>query len=187
MFMPTTIRPRRLAASLALVALVGCSDTSLTKDTLPRQAVSGTVTLDGQPLARGKIQFDPVKGEQAPAAFSVGEIKDGKYAIDRAMGPVPGQYKVSISSRPSITIDAGQEPGERPKQEAEKVPAQYNSKSTITKEVTAAGGELRLRPEGELNLDPGPDDRGPAAYFAARASSRIASCRWGPAGFPLAS
>jgi hypothetical protein len=138
--MPTFTTPKRLVASLFLLALVGCTDSTLPRDTLPREAVGGTVTLDGQPLARGKIVFEPIQGDQAPAAFAVGEIKDGKFAIDRASGPVPGQYKVSISSRPSITIGADQEPGERPKMEPEKVPARFNSKSTLTKEVTNGGG-----------------------------------------------
>ena len=34
----------------------GCSQSS---DELPREPVSGTVTLDGQPLASGTIQFSP--------------------------------------------------------------------------------------------------------------------------------
>jgi hypothetical protein len=127
---------RRLAAPLSFLALVGCTDNTKVADTLPRKAVAGTVTLNGQTLAQGQIQFDPVQGTQGPAAIAVADIKDGKFSIDRAMGPVPGSYKVSISSRPSIKIAANEQPGGRPKMEPEKVPAQYNIKSTLTKEIT---------------------------------------------------
>jgi hypothetical protein len=134
--MPTIAITRCLAAPFVLLALVGCGEDTIPRDDLPRESVSGAVTLDGQPMARGTIQFDPVQGTQGPAAFAVGEIKDGKFAIDRARGPVPGQYKVSISSRPPIVIAPDQGPGERPKQEPEKVPVRYNKKSTLTKEIT---------------------------------------------------
>jgi hypothetical protein len=129
----------RLAAPALLLALAGCVDPTITQDTLPRKAISGSVTLDGQPLAEGKIQFDPVEAKPGESAIVVGDIKDGKYAIDRAAGPVPGNYKVSISSVPAIKIDPKEGPGARPKLPPEKVPAQYNTKSTLTKEIPADG------------------------------------------------
>ena len=47
-----------LACGLAfsLFALLGCGGA---EDDLPRQAISGTVTLDGKPLEAGSITFDP--------------------------------------------------------------------------------------------------------------------------------
>ncbi len=109
-------------------------------DTLPRKAVSGTVTLDGQPLAQGRIQFEPIEGSRWGRQSSRSlDIKDGKYAIDRAMGPVPGKYKVSISSRPPIKLDPNEPPGPAPKPEPEKVPAEFNTKTTLTKEVVGEG------------------------------------------------
>jgi hypothetical protein len=83
------------------------------------------------------VTFNPIKGGQEPSAPAVGEIKDGKYSIDKAQGPVPGKYTISVSSRPPIKIGPGEEPGTRPKQDPEKVPAQYNIKSTLEKEVTS--------------------------------------------------
>src|SRR5438270_431670 len=61
----------------------------------PGTAVAGSVSLDGHPLAHGFLQFQPVD-DQAVAAG--GSVTDGKYAIDRAQGPTPGEYKVIISS-----------------------------------------------------------------------------------------
>jgi hypothetical protein len=126
---------RRFAAPLALLALVGCADPAPPVDTLPRKAISGTVTLDGQPLPEGSIQFDPVE-RALGTTVATGGIKDGKYSIERKLGPVPGKYKVSISSIPAIKIGPNEEPGPRPKQDPEKIPAQYNTKSTLTKEIT---------------------------------------------------
>jgi hypothetical protein len=131
--MPTISIPgRRLAALLFLVTLVGCTDGNTTADTRPRKAVTGTVTLDGQPLPQGTITFDPV--ERKPGTtIAVADVKDGKFAIDRGFGPVPDKYKILISSRTATKLNPG-EP--LPKPEPEKVPAQFNSKSTLTKEIT---------------------------------------------------
>jgi hypothetical protein len=127
----------RLAAPLFCLALIGCVDPNQVGDNLPRKAVTGTVTLDGQPLSEGMIQFEPA--ERKPGTtLAVGEIKDGKFAIDRTLGPVPGNYKILISSRPPIKHDPTQSPGPLPKAAPEKVPAQFNSKSTLTKEITDA-------------------------------------------------
>ncbi len=136
--MPTISTPiRRFAASLVLLAFAGCNDPTKVEDTLPRKAVTGSVTLDGQPLSQGVIQFDPAQDNPPPVTVAVAEIKDGKYVIERGLGPVPGNYKVSISSRPPVIIGPGQEPGARPKQDPEKVPAKYNINSTLTKEISS--------------------------------------------------
>ncbi len=59
-------------------------------------AVSGKVSLDGQPIQDGTIQFVPIEGTQGPTAG--GTIKEGAYSIPRDGGPVPGKYRVEISS-----------------------------------------------------------------------------------------
>jgi hypothetical protein len=128
---------RRLATPLVCLALAGCSGSTDPVDTLPRKAVTGTVTLDGQPLAQGKIEFNPIAGGSGPAVSAVADIADGKYSIDKTQGPVPGKYKVSISSRPSIKFGPGQEPGPLPKMDPEKVPSKYNAQTTLTQEITA--------------------------------------------------
>lgn len=135
--MPTISTWGRQLTVCLLLILAGCGDSLAPVDNLPRQAVSGTVTLDGQPLAQGKIQFNPVTVADGPTAFAVVEIKDGKYAINRVMGPVPGKYKVSISTLTSIKITPGEGPGPLPKRDPEKVPAQYNTKTTLTAEITS--------------------------------------------------
>jgi hypothetical protein len=52
----------RLRACLPFVAaLLAISGCSASDDGLPRQAVVGTVLLDGQRLTQGSILFEPIK------------------------------------------------------------------------------------------------------------------------------
>jgi hypothetical protein len=126
----------RFAPALMLLAMTGCQDKTTPVDTLPRRAVSGTVTLDGKPLAVGKIQFEPTGSDKG--AIAAGDITDGKYSIDRAQGPTPGKYRVIISGIPTVKIKEDEQPGGPPKRQADPVPAKYNTKSTLTKEIADA-------------------------------------------------
>lgn len=72
--------------------LVGCgSDASLS-----RSAVSGTVTLDGVPLAIGTICFVPI-GETPGPKTSL-RIEDGTFAATQKHGPVKGRHRIEIES-----------------------------------------------------------------------------------------
>src|SRR5688572_29821884 len=62
----------------------------------PGVAVSGAVTYQGKPVEDGMIQFIPSAETQGPTAGA--EIKDGKYSIPAQSGPVPGSYRVEVSS-----------------------------------------------------------------------------------------
>jgi hypothetical protein len=132
---------RPAAAPLLLIStvvIIGCSaDASAPRDPLPRVAVSGAVTLDGAPLPEGMIQFNPAPGTEGPPA--AGEIRDGKFSIEKPQGPVPGQYKVTISSHPPARISEGQAPGGAPRRAPETVPARYNTESTLESDVPADG------------------------------------------------
>jgi hypothetical protein len=120
---------------------VGCSGGG---DDLPRQPVSGTVTLGGQPLAEGRIQFEPASPEaKTPAG---GEIKDGAFSIPRDQGPTPGDYRVMITSSAARATGVDTSPGAEPPAGSkakmpkigpspELIPKQYNSKTTLTAKV----------------------------------------------------
>jgi hypothetical protein len=98
----TTLKMRgaRVAAALAgmtLVSILGCGDDSgLGK----RYPVSGMVTLKGEPLEKGRIDFQPVDpGSGRPAT---GTIQAGRYSLTTLVpgdGALPGQYRVTVSAK----------------------------------------------------------------------------------------
>jgi hypothetical protein len=61
-----------------------------------RYPVSGRVTRGGQPLALGRISFEPEtsQGNRGPGAY--GEISAGRYETYRTMGAVGGPHRVVI-------------------------------------------------------------------------------------------
>ncbi len=130
---------RLLIALSMLPAAVGCSG----GDGLPRESLSGTVTLDGQPLESGLIQFEPTKPDIP--TMTGGEIKNGSYSVPRSEGAVPGPYRVLITSNPKeaeIDPDEGEMPGMVPMPKAAGIPSKYNAQSTLTAEVEAGGNNV---------------------------------------------
>ncbi|MDR3635646.1 MAG: carboxypeptidase-like regulatory domain-containing protein [Isosphaeraceae bacterium] len=120
---------------LQLLSLAGCSGES---DGLPREPISGTVSLDGQPLADGIIQLIPASRQEGTAGGAV--VKDGKFSIERRKGLAPGAYRVVISSSLSRG-EAAETPGEAPgpvkpsDTPKDLIPSRYNAKSTLKAEV----------------------------------------------------
>jgi hypothetical protein len=108
----------------AIVA--GCSKTS------NRGTVTGTVTLDGQPLQAGTIRFAPADGQTTTAETT---ITGGKFNV---VVP-PGDKKISISA-PKVTgkkrmYDATSGPEVDAVQEL--LPAKYNVQTELTLTVIA--------------------------------------------------
>jgi hypothetical protein len=121
-------------AACGLLLLGGCGG-----DSDGRQAVSGTVLFNGQPLDQGRIHFAPV--EKGPTE-SGATIENGKYTVPRESGLVPGTYKVSVFSydRRGAKVQSDEVPGDPGNtQFKERIPAKYNVKSTLTAAVTAGG------------------------------------------------
>jgi hypothetical protein len=137
----------RFVAFLGLMlgaGFVGCSTGD--DDELPRQAVSGTVTFNGQPLAQGRIQFEPSSPDAKIAAG--GEITDGQFAISRDQGPTPGSYRVMVTSAGATKTGGDNAPGAEPAKRgavklpppaAELIPKEYNAQTTLTAKVEAGG------------------------------------------------
>src|SRR5262245_40146159 len=85
------------ACELTLLGLlaVTCRGCSREGD-LPRQAVTGTVTLDWKPLASRMIRFEPSGPTKAAEMWA--EVRDGRYSIPRDKGLVPGAYRATIDT-----------------------------------------------------------------------------------------
>ena len=128
----TTGRLVRLACAVPLLA--GCGG-----DPLGRQAVSGTVLFKGAPLDQGRIHFAPAgKGPTESGA----PIENGAYRIPRDTGLAPGTYKVTVWSydQKGAKIQAEDMPGDPGNtQFKERIPAKYNTKTTLTADVRPYG------------------------------------------------
>ena len=116
---------RRVLVACLTCCLLGCGRPSGPAT----HAVSGTVSLDGKPLATGDVIFY-AKTENIPAVM--GKLVEGHYAFRAAAG----QHSVSIQSvggKPRA-VTAGMPPVSKPI-----VPARYNQATTLTADVIATG------------------------------------------------
>jgi hypothetical protein len=118
--------PRLLPLLAALaVGAVGCGSDQFTP-------VSGTVTLDGQPLRNAGVNFQPVrsegKGNPGPGSAAFTD-ENGHYTLKvvgtETRGAVVGKHKVQITLR---------QKGPKP------LPAKYYGKNTILEFDVPAGG-----------------------------------------------
>lgn len=104
-----------------------------------RQSISGSVTLHGQPLESGRIQFEAVDGSHVGGA----KIIAGKYTIPAIKGLFPGKFLVRVSAiKEGAYTKNDVPPGEDgaidlTSLNQELIPAQYNNESTVTVEITA--------------------------------------------------
>lgn len=101
------------------------------------EAVEGTVTLDGNPLDQGRIQFKP---EDPKALFAYADIVAGKYSISQALGPQAGKYRVEINSPEGGPIVPSTDPAKAMEQASapppkERIPARYNATSELTADI----------------------------------------------------
>jgi hypothetical protein len=103
-----------------------------------RYGVTGMVMFQGKPLNQGSITFlpdDPQLGASGGAL-----IKDGQYSIPAKQGLLPGRYKVSIGSAdPKKVADPDEMPGAPGPVYKDRIPAKYNTSTTLTAEVQADG------------------------------------------------
>jgi hypothetical protein len=121
--------PKPLALlPLAFLVALGCGG-----DNLGRQAVSGAVNVDGTPLVKGSIRFQPVEKGIGSGA----KIEAGKYAIARKDGLPPGSYRVLINAPvpgTEPTADSAP-PGDPLPVPKELIPEDWNEKSEHTVEI----------------------------------------------------
>ncbi len=124
----TRLAPLSLALSATFVISAGCGDG------LRRAEVSGTILVDKKPLATGAIDFFPSDGPQVGA-----EIKDGKYSIPADKGVIVGSNRVEIRGfrKSGRKVPDVWEKGKMNDEMVFAVPAEYNAKTTLVREVQA--------------------------------------------------
>jgi hypothetical protein len=123
--------------------------------------VSGTVTLDGQPLENALVTFTPEGGGRGASGVT---DASGKYLLATAgqAGAVPGTHRVTVTtlnqgqatnmadvpsdSEAYMKQATGVDTSAYDKAETqEKIPAKYNTESTLVKEVTAGTNVIDLQ------------------------------------------
>ncbi len=133
---------------LAVLPLAGCGDSGADYSKVELLAVSGKVTLDGQPLADAVVTFDSPDGQFAYGLTDAG----GGYSLrldTEKSGCTPGPKTVRISTTRKIIglnateSDVSAEVGEGNAESgrgavADKVPARYNAKSELKADVSAS-------------------------------------------------
>lgn len=132
--MARPLTPQRIAAGLMLLACLGCFNRG---DRPDLGTVSGTITLDGEPLPRAVVSFTP-KGVRGASGFT---DETGRYELRylRGMGAPVGTHTVRINL-PGEGPDAAKRP---------RLPAKYNRKSTITREVKPGANVFDFKLESE--------------------------------------
>jgi hypothetical protein len=108
-------------------------------DGLPRQAISGSVTLDGQPLPHGVISiYPPVRAVHGEMVVGGAIIENGHFSVPRALGLVPGKYKVAVHSAaaPREHHRTEEVPGNDDVVPKDSVPTRFNSKTILEIELS---------------------------------------------------
>jgi hypothetical protein len=102
--------------------------------------VSGHVKLDGKPLAGALVMFHPDNDTVNPGPGSQGKTDAaGAYSLQlmtsNVTGAVVGKHHVSITAREGPVGESSANPAPT----KERVPAIYNTKSTLTFDVPSGG------------------------------------------------
>lgn len=113
-------------ALLSFMLLLGCGSNN--------EGVTGTITLDGQPLADAEVVFTPEEGGRPATAMTDSAGKyDLVYTINEKGAPA-GKYIVRIRASKTKTGEDG-----RDVNTPEVVPPKYNQKSELMVEVKDGG------------------------------------------------
>ena len=126
------------------LVIAGCG---AKKDGRARQPISGSVTIDGQPLKGGYIVFEPKSGQTTQSG---GMIVEGKFDVPEQHGPEPGTYSVAIFAEGAPPPTTTAQPG-TPEYEAAiakskstqiVIPEKYNVKTELAAEVTLGAANV---------------------------------------------
>jgi hypothetical protein len=112
--------------------LLGCSD--------GKSSVSGTVTLDGQPITRGAVTFVKQDGELAREGAVIQDgrfqatLPTGKYKLELNGQKVVGKRKQKAFDGSDEEVDLTEE----------LFPPRYNSQSELIEDIKAGANTIKL-------------------------------------------
>jgi hypothetical protein len=119
----------------------GCGESP---ENVKRASVRGVVTVDGEPLPKGKIVFAPDGAHSAQMATV--PVSNGQFDVPDNFGPIIGAHRIEIIS----TDDGGYSPddeaamerwiaGGRKPIKIVRIPEEYNQDGKLKAEVTEDG------------------------------------------------
>jgi len=120
-------------ALTASLAIAGCGSSG------PELAgVSGTVKLDGSPLAEASVQFVPQTGRPSFGSTDANGYYELKFTESKT-GAVPGEHTVRVSTHHRGDPDSGT------KAQKERIPAKYSGpKSELKKKVEPGSNTINI-------------------------------------------
>ena len=123
-----------MVVGVGVILPAGCGP-AYPKGTL---AFSGSVTLEGQPLDQGSIEFTSLPGQTE--ARSGAMVRNGSFSIPAHQGLPAGKYRVRVYSSAGDAAAAMPEaPGDSTEVEVtERIPAAWNTESE--QEITVESG-----------------------------------------------
>lgn len=121
-----------LMAAVFSLAFVGCNS-----DPYRVAPVSGTVTLDGKPVAQCAVMFQPTSENNpnpGPGSFGITDA-DGRYTLKlvgkETPGGVVGKHKVRFDPYSDEPADPTSDRPFRPKKAMPKIPPKYNQPEAL--------------------------------------------------------
>ncbi|QDT06652.1 hypothetical protein K227x_50680 [Rubripirellula lacrimiformis] len=91
-----------LTLAIGCLTLAGCSPSGP-----PMGFVSGSLTMSGQPIENGSIEFVPLSGGRPSLALSNSDGEYEAYYLPGVAGVIPGKYKIRFEIGKSSPSDAG--------------------------------------------------------------------------------
>lgn len=123
---------RRRSVAHAVIAVVLFTFTGCGGDGPDLAPVSGTVTMDGKPMDNVSVTFEPAGGGGSRGITG----PDGRYQLSHLLqdspGAAVGKHRVTI-----VTHQA--QPVADDAKYSEKIPAKYNTESTLSFDVPESG------------------------------------------------
>lgn len=120
-----------IAVTLSVLLLAGCAGGGPDD----RGEVRGTVRLDGQPVEKGSIVFQPTGGNSGPTSGAT--IQDGTYHVPAKKGPAVGANRIEIRAQRKTGRKVPARPPMTGEEDeiVEAIPARYNEESTLVEEI----------------------------------------------------
>lgn len=135
---------RLSSVAVVVLAIVGCS--AGPGDQPDLGSVTGVVTLDGKPLWKAKVEFEPASGRPSSGVTNAKGEYELVYSPDEK-GAKVGKHTVRITTFAVGEGDAGDVVVTQP----EKVPVVYNTKTELEANVVAGPNTIPF----ELRTDAG--------------------------------